>query len=261
MSIFTDDLNELVAALEAGKDVPGVALEVDRLDTLAAQWLSDASKAAMEKKAYNLLLVEDGESYQCIFLTAVAKQQNVELAVQAIAADLNALAERGLIHSCLAPISSVKLALMPLQDLSLGVFAYVLVPTLRVEEARSLTQHMTEEGQIGKTIGTLEKDLPEGEFMTTIRISHMAIMQEESPDSILNAEIKTFLNLLPKGTVVMSVTKCGALDLSLTYEVRFQNPLMKQFKEVKLIHNRHCEVVNDKLKQFNLLMGVEYVKR
>lgn len=263
---LTDEIETLVKiAKEVLEENPtdfGSTLQVtDRTDQVS-ELLSEASKKALSiKSMYQTQVSCAGEGFQCIYLSAIVKTSEMDLGLRAIVADLNTLSERGLIHSTLAPVSSIDLARQPLQDDTSAVFAFVLVPVDLLDEANKITKYNTLEGAIGKQIGSLEMDLPEGDFLASIRISPYRAITENNLENILKDTIQEYRNVLPNGTEVVSVTKCAIVDLSISYVIMFRNPLMKDFKEVRLHHERHAVRIGDRIEQFSLLSSVEYIKR
>lgn len=240
----------------------GSVLQITNHTDQVQDFLSEKTQKALAiKSMYLTQISHTGECFKCIFLSAVVKTHEILVGLKAISEDLNTLSELDMIHSTLAPLSSFDLARQPGEDPTSAVFAFVLVPADRVEEAKNLTKYSTNEGEMGKTIGSVEKNLPLGDFLANVRISHMSFMFGKDSKTILDDTIQEYLNILPKGTEVVGVEQCTIVDLSVPYEVRFRNPLMKAFKEVRLQHMRHAEVIGDKIEQFSLLTGIEYIKR
>lgn len=265
MSSLIEELEKLTEALDSFdyKDLkPGAALEVTDLSSQADEFLSDKAKAALSRSSKSLTHKDDTGSYTCIYLGAILRNQNLLGGLKSICNDLNSLAEKDLIHSTLAKPSSVKLARVPLQDEVSAVFSYVLVPENKMEEAQSLVTYAISEGDCGKPWGSLEQDLKEGEFLASISVSvFSSIHSERKSEAILHEEIQNLLNILPKGTEIISITPCSVISLSIPYEVKFRNPLMNNYKEVRLEYTRECVRLDDKIEQFSLLTGVEYVKK
>lgn len=268
MSNFTDsldDLNETLKEIEkSAKDlVVGPPLQVtDHLDQ-ATFYLSKAAILALSKKATTQVVQVPGtmQAFMAIYLCGVVKSDNTEHGVKKIASVSNVLAEKGYIHSCLAHMSSIKFAQIPKQYDSSVVFCFPLVPADKVEEIRALSEGlMTEEGGIGLRLDKEEKELPEGQFYGEVYLTVHPFDGLSKEDS-LKKHIQEYLNVLPEGTEVVSTKQCAIVSLAVPYEVIFSNPLMKAFKEVKLNHTRHCEIVDGHLKQFNLFNSIEYIKR
>jgi hypothetical protein len=252
-------------ALEASKEpvIQGPALQTQDLTSKAKEYLSEKAFAVLSNRSKTLTQKDDvGNVYKCIYLSCAVKKKNYTEGLKAICKDLNTLAEHDLIYSTLSPPSSIDLAIMALRDPPSAVYAFVLVPESKLDLVVSLVEHHVLEGDCGETISILEKELPEGEFLAVINISHfMHQASGISNEARLHNEIQAYLKVLPKGTEFVSVRNCSTGDLYMPFEVTFRNPLMKNYKEVRLQYIRECVVIDDDIRQFNLLVGVEYIKR
>lgn len=239
----------------------GNALNVKDLSEVAKPFLSPAAAQAMSRRSDRLLVLEDGKTYEAIFITRRFKESSEAKAAQAVAEELNKLASAGLIHSVLAPISSIKLARMPGEESSIAAFCYPLVPQARMAEVDALVRHQAMEN-FGQADEDLSLDLPEGDFCAVINLSPTrAMVTEETLESMLKDEICQYTSVLPPGTSVVSTTRCAILTLAIPYEVIFRNPIMKDFRKVELSHRREAAIVNGKLEEFDLLTKITYVRR
>ena len=100
--------------------------------------LSATAQEALQKPALTDVVVDpSGKTYAAFYLSVVTKPASQDLALSAICDDLNALADAGLIHSCLAPPTSLALAIADLQPM-LAVFAIVLVDTEKTQAAQAI---------------------------------------------------------------------------------------------------------------------------
>lgn len=261
---LTDNLNELNKALEEAV-MPMPVLDVVDVYEKAKPYLSPASLEALSKKSISLVVQEAGEepgttkSFQSIYLGVTLTDHFLELAIEALAADLNALSALGLIHSAVAPMQYVRLAKMPLSSSTIGLFSFVLVPSEKVLLCKKLCAYFNEEGDMGKPLGSLEPKLHEGEFIAEVRTTLWD--GNGTTEERVQRQIDQYLAVLPKGTEVLQVTKCAIVDLSMTYEVKFYNPLMNRYKQVVLDHRREVAIVNNHVEQFNLLTGVTYIEK
>jgi hypothetical protein len=133
-----------------------------------------------------------------------------------------------------------------------------------------LVKHSVEEGEIGKPLGDINQTLKEGEFWFESSVSCFALnmirgFENQTPEMIVQEEIDILLSVLPKGTEVLEVNKCAITGLSIPFEIKLYNPLMKKYKKVELEYRRDCEHVDpldnngQHLAQFNLLTGVKYI--
>lgn len=118
--------------------------------------------------------------------------------------------------------------------------------------------------QLEKATG-VDVFLPEGQFFADIYLSYTALVTlngnaEHTVEILLLEKIDKYLSVLSKGTGVVSQTRLPNDQLSLCYRVIFNNPLLKQFKEVKLNEVLMAEIVNDKIEQFTLLTGIDYIR-
>jgi hypothetical protein len=260
MSKLEESLRTLTEALESTNTVVGPALDMTwQLDN-ASPFLNKEAKDALVPRSYNTVDRDaDGRFYECLYLCVQTRSDKVTDGVKAIASDLNELASRGLIYSALQPLGSIELARIPLKTRSSIVYSFVLVPSDRLDEAKSLVDWAVPEGGSGEPLMSLDPELQEGEFLAAMQVSFLSGRLQDTPENLVQAEIKEYLNVLPPGTEVVEVVKCAVGQLYIAFEVRFRNPLMKRFKQVKLIRVRHAEIVGDKIEHFDLLTGVEYI--
>ncbi len=265
-----ESLNELNAALEAGNSqtslVQGAALQVNSLDDLANKYLSDESKKALSNKSVTQFVNgEDGKTYKAVYLSCIVGNADLELGAKALSEVANKLAERGLVHSCLAPISSLQLATQPMLNLSSVVFLFPLVPSDREQEVNEIAGELkTMEGGLGPNLTPKERVLPSGQFFAEVYVTLLApslVATHHTKEEVLKDAIQEYLNILPKGTEVISATQCSVYGLGIPYEVILYNPLMQDYKKVKLNYSRAGALVDGSFKQFNLFHSVEYTKR
>lgn len=261
---FKDDADELIKALESDKTVVAPVLRITDETVLASKYLSPLAQERLSVKATSQVIQVPGtmKAYMAVYLCTRVRDTSIEKAVCALAGVLNVLADKGYIHSCLANFASLPLAQMPMEHPSSVVLCFPLVPADKIGEVKEIAgKLMTEEGGCGDKMESIEKELSEGLFFAEIRIYHNSMMLSKSVEDKLEYQIQKYLNVLPKGTEVISKKQCAIVDLSILYEVVFFNPLMKAFKEVRLQQMRHCAIVDGNLEQFNLLTGIEYIKR
>lgn len=258
-------LEELSDALEAGnynaEVTQGSALQIEEHSEIANKYLTDEAKAAMSKKATQLIAVENDRVYQCIYLGARVLKSNVERGVEKLALIANELARDGLIHSTLAPISSLDLAITTLTLPNCVVILYVLVPIESVNDIKArFPFNCLEEGGLPDPEDDVSVKLQEGEFTANIKISHNLAMiaNSLSTEELLQKQIDEYLSVLPKGTVVTKKVQCAIQGLYFEHDVYFHNPLMKRIKRVEIEHGRMAEVVENQLVQFNLFTGIKY---
>lgn len=271
-----DDTNEQVealnAALEAAKlndAFSAIATQgstfqiVDQMHS-AKKYLTESAINDLSRKATTMIALRDDGTYaKVVFFSVVVKSNNVEAGVEKLSTIMNELSSSGLIHSALSPIRSLELARMPMKAQSSVVIAYVLVPgSLSEEIEKKYANFVCQEGGVGESIDDLRPDLKDGEFLAQVRVSSILSMIEstdrKSPDELLQEQIDHFLAVLPRNTQIKEVVRCAVTDLSLPYEIRFFNPLMKSVKEVILDYVRTVEVIDDKIVQFNLFTGIRY---
>jgi len=242
--------------------IQGSPIEVKDLIEVARPFLSHASMMAMNRKANGTLVVEDGKTYEAIYIARRFKASSESKAAQAVAEEINKLASAGLIHSVLTSISSIKLARMPGEEDSIAVFCYPLVPQDRMAEANALVRHIPPMERFGFHDEDLSLDLPEGDFYAVINLSPTrSVLAGEQPEDALEEEIQRYLSVLPRGTTVVAKRTCSVVDLVIPYEVIFRNPLMKDFRKVELMDSRQSVKVDGKIEVFDLLTKVTYVRR
>jgi hypothetical protein len=261
-SELEESLETLEKALEASEhSVTTPVLQVEDLSEMAHRYLTAGARYDLSQKATQLIQIgEDGRVFKAVYFATRVRSGNQEKAVQALARVVNDLSQRGLIHSCLAPMSSLELARMPNSSPQSVVFCFVLVPeSYEAYCSVRYKKFFIEEGSVGGALEDLSPVLEDGEFLAEVRVSHvMSMMRQFDPKSLLQREIDLYLAILPSGTVVREVVECAITDLSVPYEVRFFNPLLKRVKKVDLSYVRSAEVVNDKLEQFNVFLGIRY---
>lgn len=203
------------------------------------------------------------DSYQCLYMGYTYKAKNTDKALEKLCKCLNILALENLIHSCLAPPSSIPLAKTFGMEFLSAIFCFVLVPCKRLEETKALAGCCFEEGAVPNDLENCETELSEGEFLAEVRLTTFQYHTNKDHEyrAYLDNEINLYLAVLPKGTELISVTKCSVLDLSQVYEVRFRNPLMKKYKRVEFEFICDLEVLEEgKVGQFKLLTDVKYIE-
>lgn len=263
---LTEQIEALQKALDASKHSfkSGAALKTDDQMETAKKYLTAGALADLSRKSMTLSVKKDDGSFAfAVYFGVRVRSENIESGVEKISKIINELSADGLIHSTLAPMVSLDFARMPLQTQTSAVLSYVLVPSEKHEEIKKRYAHASiEEGGAPPDGEDLRPTLADGEFLADVRVSSVASLvsgQGNNPTAILQAQIEQYLALLPKGTKVKEVVPCAITDLSVPYEVKFYNPLMKRFKYVDLDYVRAVEVVGEKLEQFNLLLGIRYM--
>jgi len=241
----------------------GQILRVEKEEILYKKYLTPKALACMDgKQAKTLVAVEeDGKCYRAIFFSVLIRKGNTEKGVKVIAKIINELAEEGLIHSILSPISSLTLAKQLMVFDQAAVFCFPLVPADKHDEiTKRYNKIAVPEGGIGESVDDFRLPLEDGEFVTALYVMPdlNAACTREEMDLLVQKEIDSYLSVLPKGTVVRDIVPCAIASLALPYEVHFYNPLMKKVKSVSLDYVRCIERVEGKLEEFNLLTGIKY---
>lgn len=255
-----EELNEILKTEQVQREL--VLTEITDQSEIAKSMLSEKALNAISKKSNTLIYTDESGVYARVSFGAQTKTKNISNGISVVCKVLNALAEKDLIHSCLTPPSSIALAKMPFKEFTSASFSFVLVPTDRKKEVEALTGCSFEDGSLPEPIESLDIELKEDEFFTEIRISAYNKLENKSKEELLQEEIQNYLNILPKGTEVVEVVPCALIALSYPYEVRFHNPLMKDYREVRLEYNREIvKMSEDKIEQFNLLRSVEYIRK
>lgn len=256
------ELDDLHRALEESKKTASkpAYMQVEDLSNIANKYLSASARHDLSQKATSLTVkCDDGRFHAAIYLATRVVKGDEETAVKYLAQVLNNLSGRGLIHSTLAPISSIELALSSSVKTS-AVFSFVLIPSESHKDVQNLyPEFVMQEGDVGRELYDLSPILSPGEFLTTIRISQaMNLLQPKDGREYFQAQLEEYLAVLPKGTRVRKVTQLAITGLSLDYEVKFYNELLQDVKEVELEYRRAGAMVNNEFKQFNVLVGVKY---
>lgn len=260
-----DALNE---ALEASKSSPptyGVALQVNDLSEIAKKYLSTSARYDMSNRAKQLVIkYDDGRCYVPAYFSVVVKTGNEELGVKEIAKILNSLSQEGLIHSSLAPMSSLQLALTSSVPKSV-VFAFPHVPENVLKDIQvKYKEYFTLEGGIGPDLEDTSVPLADGEFIANIRIQAWSVMSSNVSDKneILELEIQEYLKYLPEGTEVVKKTELAISSLSYEFEVIFRHPEMYDISKIDLNYVRCVRPLEEgKLEQYNRFIGLRYFDR
>jgi hypothetical protein len=250
-------------ALEASKEKAhkGPILQINDLSYAANKHLSASARYDLSQKATQTIVkYDDGRFYKAIYFATRVRKGDEELGAEYLARIMNDLSQRGLIHSTLAPISSLNLAQTTL-TLQSVVFAFVLIPQESHKEIQAFyPKFVVQEGDVGHELYDLSPILSEGEFLTTIRFqAHLYFNQPKDIRSLLQEELNRFISILPKGTRVRSITQLAITDLSVGFEVKFHNELLQEVKRVEFDYKRAVAKVGDGLKQFNVITGITYI--
>lgn len=258
------EIEDLEKALKASENnfSTVTSYEIHDLGDMASKYLSDKAKECSTKLIDKVFDIdpERGNS-KVTFFTIKVKKENVENAVKELCDIANDLAEKDLIVSCLAPISSIDLARRPKEAPSVVVIFYPMVPVTNLEEIEKMRFNV-KEGKLGETLGDLDPDLAPGEFLVEFQIFPYGIINDSvTINSMIFEAIESFLNCFPKGTKFIDFEECAVETLAIPYELKFYNPLMKSFKFVEFECVRHAELVNGNVIQSNLLVGITYVRR
>lgn len=260
-----ESLDQLKKALEAGhKNIPHPVLQVEDEMPRAIRYLNDKAFEKLNIKAtanFESDIPNGNPVEQATFFGVAVPSDKLELGIEKMADIANDLANKGLISSTLTPITSIKLAHLAGQVEATAVFFFPLVPIDKVEEIQKEYEYSMGEGDQPKILGSLELELPPGEFYAVTRISHVLSMVKDFSHDIngyLLDEINEYLAVLPKGTRFLGANVRAITDLSIPYELRFSNPLLQDVKRVELDHMRMATVINDHLEQFNLFLGIRY---
>lgn len=236
----------------------GSALQVEELKDLQERYFSDAAKTAIQKRAMNQFVVEDGKTFICAYFGSRVAVDNVELGAQKVSSKINDLAADNKIHSALSGLIKLDLVDQAFHRSQCLVLCYVLVDETtyrKLEEEKALL----DPASVPEIEGGSLINLQEGEFQAEIRISHVQSMLQRNFDpNRLETEIKHFLKFLPEGTSVVSTRELPITDLSVRHEVTFSNPLLQRVRTVELETVREIARFNGEIKEFNLVTGIRY---
>jgi hypothetical protein len=269
MSEIIDKLEALQKSLDTAT-IQGPTYEVTDLYSTYKHLLNEKAQEALSKKEacqqiyqrkvqidpINFVMVVDVCRY---FSVQFEGKHNTHKAVEKITAVINKHADH-----IVRPFNKLGLIKLSQADLSSSdryvVFSFLIFTPegqAALDEAKYDVE--SQEGTLSELTIFDDTDpvasrLADGEFLALISLS---IMSKYSVDD----QIQQYLSVLPKGTEVVEIKKLPVSSLCLLHEVRFKNPLMNNYKEVKLLG--HCEacMVGDKLEQFNLFDGIEYIKK
>lgn len=240
--------------------VQGAVMKVDDLKELQEKFFSDKAKEVMKNKStQTVLLMDNGDVYKTVYFGSRVPLDKVDEGAKKVAAKINDLADKGLIHSALSQLIKFDLAKMPVKALSTMVLCYVLVP-LDVAKEMEAKKESLDPGSLPDSDFEDTIPLNEGEFFMTVRVHHGFDKSKDADyaKKVLKDEINKVLALLPPGTRHVSTQECAVTDLSRTYEVIFANPLLQEVKEIELEHTRSMARVGTEIKEFNVLTGIRY---
>lgn len=263
----SEELEKLSKALEASENtvseelVRGSALKIEDLTEMANKYLSEKAKQDLSKKATQTAVFnEDGLKARAVYFATQVKTNNQLAAVEKLAKIINDLADKNLIYSTLAPISSLELVRLPLKAPSCAVMCFLLIPANEADYIEEQYKDLTvKEGEMPRPMDDLTPELADGEFLAEYKISHaLTVMKDINPDQMLQEYIDLCLKILPKGTIVKDIVKCAVIGLSVDHEIKFYNPLMKRVKYIDFGHIRCAEVIDNKVEQFSLMVNVKY---
>lgn len=258
----SEQVNQLIKSAEAELS-KGIAIEVHDHMGIAEKYLTNDAKIALGRKATQQIHVENGKAFICTYFGVRVPKTELETGALRLATIANELAEKGLIHSTLAPIASVDLIQQAMEVPNCVMFLYVLVPA---EELKTVENNYhpwsIKEGCMPPELVSVKEKLAPGEFSAVVRVSHALSMiagGTPSKDRV-QKEIDTLLAVLPEGTTILHKRDLPIVSTCYEVEVRFFNPLMYNIKKVELDYVRVAapDKDNQRVIQGNLLLGVSY---
>lgn len=259
---LSEQVDELTKALDAGpKTKVPPSLQVDDQMATADKYLTPLAKEALNRKSTSMLKTNGPSvTHRCTFFGVVVAQERLEQGIELMAQIANELAKNGYLDSALAPIISIKLALIAGQIPTIAVVFYPLVPIEKFDEIEK-HEFAMKEGDMPKKLGNTDLELPEGEFYAVVRLSYLynKVTKDFDLTGSLFDEIQAHLAVLPKGTEFLGAKATAITDLSLPYVLTFSNPLLPNVKRVELEYVREAARVGEhRIEQFNLLTGISY---
>lgn len=253
-----EGLERLTALVDSTKTEDHTpALQVEDFTDMANAFLNSEAKEAMTRKSQ--FLTNAGNT--CVYFGIQIADDNIDYGLKILADIANDMAERKLITKVLAPISGIKLARIPMQKQTSILFFYPLVPDNKLEFVRNFYKYQVKDVCNPEPVGDLKIQIEKGDFVYNCQISSLNLIGSKDPEQILEENIEKCLKILPEGTVVRSITKCAIVSLSIPYQIIFHNSLMSDIKEVQFLYARHCSVVGETVKQFNLITGITYLDK
>jgi hypothetical protein len=236
----------------------GSVFKVEKLTSFYKDHLNEKAQTLMDKKSEKLSFEENGVFYEYITLAVTVNRGNNILGVEALAPAINELAESGVAHSVLAPLSYMELWVTDLQ-LKNSVFCFLMVPQEKIEELKKKYKYIQEVGSCGDYIDTPQQ-LESGEFYTDLSISESSLLVDKflSSQDCLEKQIDKYLAILPGGTTVKETVLLTNVDLYTRYKIVFNNPLMKKVKRVEFLYTRDCCLKGETLHQYSVLTKVNY---
>lgn len=264
---LTEQIEELQKALKASQTTAdlsaGPALKVADNMEIAKKYLSPEALKATEKVNKTMFVTdENGKTYRSISFCVRTRTDRVEEGIKEMCQVVNRLVEQNVAHSFLAlPGSSLELVRHPGEAWSAAIFCFVHVPSDMVDTIKKIEKYCVEEGAVGENLHSLDLDLKSGEFWGTHYVSGYDGygLEKFEVSASLNKAINSYLKILPEGTQFLGANQCAISDLTIPYELKFFNPLLKKVKKVELDHVRAVEQVDEnRLHQFNIFTGIRY---
>lgn len=267
------EVKKTVEQLKETLEAPVTASETQqgsiiRVNDLAEQAKPLLSEKALEKmngpRSKALIAVENNAAVaRAAFFSVIVKRGNEEKGMKEMVKVANELAEKGLIHSILTPISSITLVPQHLEFIPAAVFFFPMIHLDRYQEVEK-HEYFTLEGGIGPKLDDLEIIPEEGYFFAVAYGYGQKYLNGEESHEVsgeLHETISQYLSVLPKGTKFIGANKGTVYSLALPYILKFFNPLMKDIKKVEMDYVRQVAEVNGRLENFNILTGVKYFHR
>jgi len=263
-------LTDALDAMEAKTSLNSPTLKVESQSELSKKYLSPKGLLSLNlprAKSLTYSATPGVVTHRCVYYGMRVKTSELEKGVQKMAEIQNDLAEKDQIHSILAEIGSLDLLRLPGEEQTSVVFFYPLVSfELADEMERNRPKFYIKEGQTGESlepVADYRLVLPPGQFLVRARISHLSHFMEPQNHYEVSGNlfqiVQDHLKLLPEGTKFLGANKCAITDLSVPYELFFENSLLPDVSEVDLEYVRAVAPVSDtELKQFNMILGIRY---
>ena len=221
-----DVLEKAKQLLDTASELPaGPALVVEDRMPLADRYLSDRAKAGLSRKSTTLVVIEHGKAYMCHYLGVSVPVNELEAGVKKVSELVNGLADRGLIHSALAPMFSLELVQDRGRVPTIAICSFVLVPA-EAYDALSKEEYAMKEGDIPKAYIPTDIKLGPGELFQYFRYSHVyqELAGEEKVQKYLEDQIAYRLKKLGPGARHVSTRELPLYTLARDFEVVFYSP-------------------------------------
>jgi len=226
--------------------------------------LSFKAARAMQTKHLNTI-VEDtstGTLFKALQLSVKVPKDDITLGLNAIASDLNALADAELLQGCITDIISLDINRVSGEKQSVVVVCHAHVPEARLEQAKKLVAYCCEEGSVGRILGDLEEKLPPGDVIFKLKLpSHLLGASPARVKDEVDQRVYEVLSYLPAGTSIVRVVELAIPDVYRSFEVIYRNYKLSNIREIEICFIKDTVSRPGYAEEVELLSQINYIRR